>query len=62
MINSTMTVSEVATTLPQATRVLEKLKIDYCCGGDQKLGDACARAGIELEKLEKMLAETATAE
>lgn len=57
MINSTMKVREVALNLPQATRVLEKLKIDYCCGGDRHLGEACAAAGVELKTLEQMLAE-----
>ena len=51
-------VREVAVTLPNATRVFEKTKIDYCCGGDQLLGAACARAGIDLTTLEQMLATT----
>lgn len=58
MINSTMKVRDVAVNSPQATRVLEKLKIDYCCGGDRPLGEACANAGVELERLEQMLEET----
>jgi regulator of cell morphogenesis and NO signaling len=58
MISSTMKVRDVVVNSPQATRVLEKLKIDYCCGGDRQLGEACATAGIELEKLEQMLEET----
>lgn len=61
MINSSMTVREIATNLPQATRVLEKLKIDYCCGGEQHLGEACAAAGVKMETLEQMLRETAFA-
>jgi len=48
-------VREVAVALPNATRVFEKTKIDYCCGGDQLLGAACAKAGIDLPTLEKML-------
>ena len=57
MINSTMKVRDVAINLPQATRVLERLKIDYCCGGDRPLGEACAAAGVELETLEQLLAD-----
>ena len=56
-ISSTMKVREVALELPQATRVFEKLKIDYCCGGDKPLGEACATAGIEVAHLERLLAE-----
>lgn len=58
MISSTMKVKDVAITLPQATRVLEKLKIDYCCGGDRQLGDACANAGVDLKTLQQMLDAT----
>lgn len=58
MISSTMKVRDVAINSPQATRVLEKLKIDYCCGGDRLLGEACATAGVELATLEQMLDET----
>jgi regulator of cell morphogenesis and NO signaling len=49
------TVREVAVALPNATRVFEKTKIDYCCGGEQLLGAACAKAGIDLETLNRML-------
>jgi regulator of cell morphogenesis and NO signaling len=45
--------------MPQATRVFERLKIDYCCGGDQPLGDACASVGVGLERLERMLKDAA---
>jgi regulator of cell morphogenesis and NO signaling len=60
MINSSMKVRDVAINSPHATRVLEKLKIDYCCGGDRQLGEACENAGVKLEALEQMLAETDT--
>ena len=60
MISSSMKVRDVAINSPQATRVLEKLKIDYCCGGDRQLGEACATAGVELAALEQMLEETGT--
>jgi regulator of cell morphogenesis and NO signaling len=56
-ISSTMKVRDVVLELPQATRVFEKLKIDYCCGGDTPLGEACATAGVEVSNLERMLEE-----
>jgi regulator of cell morphogenesis and NO signaling len=55
LLDPTKTVRELAVTFPNATRVFEKTKIDYCCGGDQLLGAACARAGVELQDLEQML-------
>lgn len=58
MISSSMKVRDVAINSPHATRVFEKLKIDYCCGGDRQLGEACATAGVDFEALEQMLAET----
>lgn len=54
-INSTMKVRDLALELPHATRVLEKLRIDYCCGGDKPIGEACATAGVEVANLERML-------
>ncbi len=44
------TVGDLAVQVPGATRVFEKLGIDYCCGGGQSLHDACAGAGISLEE------------
>jgi regulator of cell morphogenesis and NO signaling len=57
MINSQTTVREVALQLPQSTRVFETLKIDYCCGGNQPLAQACASAGIDVDNVMQMLAE-----
>jgi iron-sulfur cluster repair protein YtfE (RIC family) len=57
MLSLNKTVRDVVLELPQATRVFEKLKIDYCCGGDKPLGEACATAGVEVASLERMLAE-----
>ena len=57
MITSNMTVRDVAMELPQSTRLFEKLKIDYCCGGNQPLAQACASAGIDIDNVMKMLAD-----
>jgi regulator of cell morphogenesis and NO signaling len=54
-LSSNMTVREAATTIPESTRVFEKLKIDYCCGGNTPLREACANAGITFEEVERML-------
>lgn len=62
MINSsTRTVRDVALEFPQATRVFEKLGIDYCCGGDTPLTEACASAGVEVGNVLKMLAGVGSA-
>ena len=49
------TVRELAVETPNATRVFEKLKIDYCCGGGRSLGEACAAAGVEVAEVERLL-------
>jgi len=56
MINSAMTVREIAVEVPQSTRLFEKFKIDYCCGGNRPLTEACASAGVEVAELIEMLA------
>ncbi len=61
-LSSESTVREVVLELPQAAGVFEKLRIDYCCGGDKPLGEACATAGVEVAKLERMLAEAGQAQ
>jgi len=56
MINSDTRVREIALQLPQSTRLFEKLKIDYCCGGDKPLAEACASVGIDVDNVMEMLA------
>jgi regulator of cell morphogenesis and NO signaling len=49
-IEVTQTVGELAAQLPGATREFEKLGIDYCCGGNRTLGQACTQANISIEQ------------
>lgn len=58
-ISSTRTVKDLAIEVPGATRVFDKLGIDYCCGGGKTLGDACAAAGLESVEVVQRL-ETAS--
>ena len=61
MITTDMTVREVASEFPQSTRLFEKLKIDYCCGGNRPLTEACTSAGIDVDDLMNMLTEVTNA-
>jgi regulator of cell morphogenesis and NO signaling len=54
-MNSATTVRELVIQVPEATRVFEKFKIDYCCGGNISMVEACARAGVDLRELEQEL-------
>lgn len=51
----TRTVRELAVEMPGATRVFEKMGIDYCCGGQRSLADACSLAGVTLAEVQKSL-------
>ena len=54
-INSTKTVGALAAELPGATRIFEKLGIDYCCGGERPLNQACSSAGVTEESVMTLL-------
>src|SRR6185295_7306777 len=51
MFETTKTVREYALEIPAATRIFEKLGIDYCCGGGKTLADACTAAGISVDEV-----------
>jgi regulator of cell morphogenesis and NO signaling len=55
-----MTVRELALKIPAATRVFEKAGIDYCCGGQRSLADACVTAGVRIEELISSLEQAKT--
>lgn len=50
-LQTNRTVREMALEIPGATRVFEKLGIDYCCRGNQPLDVACETAGIAVENV-----------
>ena len=56
-LNTTKTVRELALEVPNATRVFERLRIDYCCGGGRNIEDACRGAGVRLDELSRLLEE-----
>jgi len=49
-VTTERTVRELVLEHPALTRVLEKLGIDYCCGGRRSLRDACLSADIPVER------------
>ncbi len=57
----TKTVRDYAIETPQTIPVFEKLGIDYCCGGNRPLDEACAAANANLDRVVKAL-EAAIAE
>ena len=45
------TARELASAAPGATRVFEKFGIDYCCGGERSLAQACSAAKVNLQEV-----------
>jgi len=51
------TVRELALENAAATRVFERLGIDYCCGGNRTLEQACRAANVSVDQVLKSLEE-----
>jgi regulator of cell morphogenesis and NO signaling len=49
MIDANDTLGQVATTHPTSTLVFLRHRLDFCCGGRQRLGDACRAASLDPE-------------
>jgi len=46
-ITSSTSLAEIASQRPDLTRQLERLGLDYCCGGRRSLAVACAERGLD---------------
>jgi regulator of cell morphogenesis and NO signaling len=51
MVMESQTIAEIAVNLPGASRVFESHHIDYCCGGERTLREACDRAQASLQRV-----------
>jgi regulator of cell morphogenesis and NO signaling len=60
-VTATHTVRELAVTVPGATRVFERMGIDYCCGGGRTLADACNKFQVPIEEVVRSLEEAGRA-
>jgi regulator of cell morphogenesis and NO signaling len=49
------TIGEIAATLPGATAVFRRFKLDFCCGGDALLADAVRKRGLDIGLVERAL-------
>ena len=50
-VSTAKTVRELAVEIPEATRVFEKIGIDYCCGGGKSLEEACAASNVSVDEV-----------
>lgn len=46
-IDANITLGELVNEKPASVTLLERLRLDYCCGGGQTLAEACARRGLD---------------
>lgn len=51
MLDTTRTLAEISVRRPAATRVFWRHHLDFCCGGQRTLGEACATAGLDVSAL-----------
>jgi regulator of cell morphogenesis and NO signaling len=42
-------IGDIVASRPALARIFEQLGLDYCCGGKQKLAEACARRGLAVD-------------
>jgi regulator of cell morphogenesis and NO signaling len=54
-LSATKMVRELAIEIPNATRTFEKFGIDYCCGGEKSLSDACRQAHLPVDDVLRAL-------
>jgi regulator of cell morphogenesis and NO signaling len=50
-ITSETPVRDIATSIPDAIPMLERLGVDYCCGGQHTLREACSKHNIAVERV-----------
>ena len=60
--NTNTTVRSIVLENPQAFRVFEAYRIDYCCGGERPLEEACRHANVAVETVLNELERTAASE
>jgi regulator of cell morphogenesis and NO signaling len=51
LIDTNATLAELVTANPALASHLDRLGLDYCCGGQRRLGDAAAAAGLDLGEI-----------
>ncbi len=61
MIDTNDTLGHIAATHPASTLVFLRHQLDFCCGGRQRMADACTGAGLDPAKIaEEIATEEAT--
>jgi regulator of cell morphogenesis and NO signaling len=58
-LNPEMKLKDVVLEYPLAAEVLERAGLDYCCGGNQTVGQACSHVGVASKDLLDQLKDAA---
>jgi regulator of cell morphogenesis and NO signaling len=61
MTTSQTTLRSIALAQPATIRVFERFHLDYCCGGNRPLAEACAQKGISADDVLAALAQATAA-
>jgi regulator of cell morphogenesis and NO signaling len=61
-LTPTTTLAEIASKHPSLLRELEHLGLDYCCGGQRSLDEACRQQGLEADAVVVALGHHAVSE
>jgi regulator of cell morphogenesis and NO signaling len=59
MISPDTTLRAIALEQPATLRVFERYQLDYCCGGNRPLAEACAEKGIAVDDVIEALEQAA---
>ncbi len=51
--NSSQSIGEIVSIMPQASEIFKKYKIDFCCGGNRQLSDVLSELSLNEDKLLK---------
>ena len=51
-----LAIGQIAVDLPGATAIFRRLKLDFCCGGQVSLSEACERKGLDTARVVAELA------
>lgn len=62
MIDPTSTLGTLVNEGSQRARVLERFGLDYCCGGQRSLAEACQTAGVSINEVTAALIEAPNAD
>jgi len=60
MIRPDQTLGTLVTAFPELAREFERRRLDYCCGGEVTLADACLDAGLDVDDVVGSLESVAT--